>query len=331
MARRRISLIAAVLLFARTAAAEAPSRVAVKLPSCDDAFDKNAMVSALRIELAADGVRETIVGDGEAIAAIRIEATPCTADVREIVVVIDDAATSKSVRRTIAVDAMPAPSRPRALALAIAELLRASWAELSMVDAPPPREAVPPSIVSAVKLRREREAPRPERTPRTIARIALDTQVFPSYQSVVLGPTIGASVPLFGPLRARADGGVAFGRAYDALGTIDLGIASGDIGVMLAGGTESVRFDLGPLVRVGYGWASGHPISGGESGHTSGVVLTGGLAASVFVRLAGDWWSVAGLEGGAVIQSVDAQAASRPAAGFGGPLVAVTLGLGHEL
>ncbi len=52
-----------------------------------------------------------------------------------MVLEVDDALTNKSVRREVDLGDVPASGRPRALALAAAELLRASWAELAL---PPP-------------------------------------------------------------------------------------------------------------------------------------------------------------------------------------------------
>ncbi len=333
--RRRAALIAlAASLFARAAAADAPARVSLAATACDEVYDRAQLGAALRIELEADGVRELVEGAQDVLATIHVDVPQCRADAREIVVVIDDAATSKSVRRTIAIDAVARDARARALALAIAELLRASWAEISVRDAPP--AALPPSIVAAVRLR-----PEPAR-PRTIAALALSTQLFPSYQSIVLGPALaraweahlpelGASIPIAGPLRARAAGGVSFGRAYDSLGTIDLGLAYGELGLALAGGSETVRFEIGPAATAGYGWATGHPASSGEGGHVSGAVVSGALATSLAVRLAGDWWSLAGVEAGGVLASLDARASNRAASGFGGPLVGISLGVGREL
>jgi hypothetical protein len=345
MARRRQrcgALIAvAVSLICARSSAEAPARVRIVLPACEDAFDQGELVRILRIELAAEGVREVVVGDArDVLASIRVDAVPCSRDAREIDLSIDDAATGKSVKRAIEIGDVPGASRPRALALATAELLRASWAELSMPDAPAPTREVPEGILRAVKLRPppanvppspSPSRPAEARTP-PLAHVALDVRTFPSYQSVVLGPALGLSVPLGSlPLRARADGRAGFGKAYDALGTIDLTLVTGDVGLALTAGTESVRLDIGPLVAVGGAWASGTPTVGATGSRASAVVATAELAAQLAVRVAPGWWSVVGLAAGAVLQSLDAQAAGRPASGFGGPLLGVSLGVGHDL
>jgi hypothetical protein len=343
--------IALTAPFAATARAEAPARVRLELPACDDAFDKAELTRILRIELAADGVRDVEVGDTagapgpsaspsaeSSLATIRVAATPCSTAAREVVIAIDDVATGKAVRRGVATADVAAASRPRALALAIAELLRASWVELAMPDAPAPSAEVPDAVLRAVKLRPARAeaaptpAPAPETPMRTLVRIAFDARAFPSYQSVVVGPSIGASVPLGDlPLRARADAVAGFGKAYDALGTINLALGAGDLGLMLAGGTDAVRVELGPLLAMGSGWATGHPSGGGTGSSGNALIVTAQLAATFAVRISSGWWSSVGLEGGATLESLDAHAANRPASGFGGPLLGVSLGLAREL
>jgi hypothetical protein len=63
---------------------------------------------------------------------------------------IGDEVTDKRVERSMDLMAMPADSRPLAVAAAADELLRASWAELQMRDAPAPAMAPPPAVLGAV-------------------------------------------------------------------------------------------------------------------------------------------------------------------------------------
>jgi hypothetical protein len=71
---------------------------------------------------------------------------PITALIR-----IGDEVTDKRVERTMDLTGMPPDSRPLAVAAAADELLRASWAELQMRDAPPPAMAPPPAVLTAVR------------------------------------------------------------------------------------------------------------------------------------------------------------------------------------
>ena len=139
MARRRLTRVlapAVALLLAGPQAGgqprlpETPARVVLVLPACEAGpFDTEAFVRLVTIELHAQGVRDIAlappgpgpVSDG-AFARVILSATPCEADGREVEVTIDDAATARTVRRTIALLDLPRDSRPRALALAVAEL-----------------------------------------------------------------------------------------------------------------------------------------------------------------------------------------------------------------
>lgn len=95
----------------------------------------NAHIAALHIEL---------LGEGQAVVA-RIE--------------LSDTVTRKRVERKLELGALPADSRPLAIAASADELLRASWAELTLVDAPPPAKPPPPAVTRAVAST-QRETPR---------------------------------------------------------------------------------------------------------------------------------------------------------------------------
>jgi hypothetical protein len=81
---------------------------------------------------------------------------PITALIR-----IGDEVTDKRVERTMDLMAMPPDSRPLAVAAAADELLRASWAELQMKDAPAPAMAPPPAVLGAVSASLRPMAPAP--------------------------------------------------------------------------------------------------------------------------------------------------------------------------
>jgi hypothetical protein len=329
---RRLALAFAVALIAAEARAQpAPARVRLVLPACETAFDGAELVRVLRIELGADGVREVIVGEAQgALATIKLDATPCSAEAREVTVAIDDAATGKSVKRALAVTDTDAASRPRALGLAIAELLRASWSELEMPDQP--KTPVPEEVLRAVRLRaRPREAAPPAPPPSVLLGATLEARLFPAYQSVVLGPRLSASILVGGPLRARIDAAVAAGQAHDPLGTIDLTLATGGLGLLLAGGSEAVQLEIGPMLSAGGGWASGNPNPGNTGGSASAFVMTLQGLASAAVRLGPGWRGVVAVDAGGTLQRLDAESAGHAAAGFGGVVLGVGLGVAREL
>jgi hypothetical protein len=62
---------------------------------------------------------------------------------------IGDNVTDKRVERTMDLTSMPPDARPLAVATSADELLRASWAELRMTDAPGPAMTPPPMVLAA--------------------------------------------------------------------------------------------------------------------------------------------------------------------------------------
>lgn len=76
---------------------------------------------------------------------------------------VKDAVTNKRVARDVDLASVPADARGLVVASAADELLRASWAEILVKDAPPPAQPVPPVVASAVET--TVEAPRPVRAP----------------------------------------------------------------------------------------------------------------------------------------------------------------------
>jgi hypothetical protein len=64
---------------------------------------------------------------------------------------VHDALTNKYVLREVDTRTLPGDARGLALATAAEELLRASWAELAIEDAPPPVREPPPEVLEAVR------------------------------------------------------------------------------------------------------------------------------------------------------------------------------------
>jgi hypothetical protein len=64
---------------------------------------------------------------------------------------VHDALTNKFVLREVDMRNVPADARGLTLAAAAEELLRASWAELAIEDAPPPVREPPPEVTAAVR------------------------------------------------------------------------------------------------------------------------------------------------------------------------------------
>ncbi|MGO9836990.1 MAG: hypothetical protein ACLP1X_22570 [Polyangiaceae bacterium] len=158
MTRSSISLACAVGLLAVTADAQEPpghrcgqaARPWVLVEGTEPVSSTEAFVSSLRAELSVRGLDVCALDAGGArpIATVRIaarlDAVTLTVDVR-------DAVTDKEVSRDVALQDIPPDGQPLAIAVAADELLRASWAELALRNAPPPARPVPEEVSVAVR------------------------------------------------------------------------------------------------------------------------------------------------------------------------------------
>lgn len=304
----------------------APARVDFARPGCSPlAFDEPSFIALLRIELATDGVAEVAVhapfaagpsaADGRALAVLSL-VDACAAD-GTLSLAIDDAATSKRVERVVELGPVPARARARVLALAAAELLRASWAELVLPQAPAPRITVPAELREATgaRLRRatERTEPAPRRaaTPdpseRVLVVAAPEARFFFREHLGLFGARIGPSIPLGrrAPLRLRLHVGSAFGAGAVDDERFDAWLVTSGVGVAGGGHSRTAALEIGPHLELGWGWRRPRTQPGSAAASSDGVVAAVSIVASGRVHLGGAWWSVADLELGQAVASDD--------------------------
>lgn len=343
----RVGAVALALLLAAGAAGaqtpRVPARVRVEPPGCTAGpFDGDAWLGLVRNELETDGVQRVDVspapaGDESALAIIRVEVSPCTADVAEVTVSIDDLVTRKSVRRAVALDDVPPAGRARALALAVAELLRASWAELALPDAPLPEVRVAPSLRRAVLARLRPAVAAPSSPPpapaplRWWAGATLDARIFPGQSGALLGGRAVVTwdpLPAF-PLRLRVDAGGATGTAFARRGDVELRMASAALGVLLAGGGDRVDLAVGPRIEAGWAWVEGIPASAADVGRSadSGVAFAS-LTASVRVALTARLRALVDVSVGQTLSYVTVTADDDRVTGLRGPSLNLGVGVG---
>jgi hypothetical protein len=292
----------------------------------------------MRAELRADGVEHitTSADDGNAIASIRLDSDLCDPALREAVVIIEDRLTSKRVSRRVALGDLPPLARPRTLALATAELLRASWLELATPDAPPPTVPVP-AVVRDATLRRlmvapppPAELPRPEPKKPLDVSLAFEWRTFPIVRTSMLGGRGAIAIPFYTrSLWFRLDLGALVGSARDVLGDVALGYASGGAALFFATPRErAVSAEIGPRVEYGVAWAHGSPIDQSTSSFVgSGYVATTSLVGAFHVRITDSWRVAMQLAGGAALTSFEARADSRRVAGLEGGMFGFSIGL----
>lgn len=321
-----LTRIAAWALFCGGGAAHAqePAERVVVLRAASDcdgrAIDPAALSAMLAVELVADGVAR--VANGDAPAGAQILATialQARCEGVEVEVAVDDRLTEKIVQRTLrmpeAGDSAGARELGlRELAIAIAELLRASWLEVLVVA----REA---TAEVPGELRRSLSA-------RITTPVEAATTIVPSVPPTALPSppllylAIGARwIPtlrtLLGEVSAdigtREDAITWFG-GITALQGGSLGAPIDTyIGAALARGGGVGRFVLGArtsmslaaIAEVGIGWAYGVSVAADRDATGGVALITDALVRWTFDIAGTTWWSFY-LQAGAVITGLQA-------------------------
>lgn len=267
---------------------------------------------------------------------------------------VEPSATGKRIRKTIDLSDTAPGSRPRILALLVAEAARATCSDASSVVAAAASDsagmASPPIAgeqTSSPAPNPREPPPRPpldpssSRTPATAAPEppgfafavggALDARAFPAYTAALLGGRVGVDATFARRIAASIDGVVLHGSTRDPLGTVDL--TSYGVGATLGlqrGGPTAGRFG----VRSDVWWtvASGVPERTDVAASSAGRLLVAlGAEARIDVPLGDRFHGTVSLLGGAVLRGMYAQADDRTTAGVAGPMMGISVGGGWEL
>lgn len=248
---------------------------------------------------------------------------------------VRDRVTAKRVERALELGDFPDDSRPLAIAVAADELLRASWAELVLVDAPEPA-IEPPAPVRAM-VDRERRAVSEETTGRPA-----------SARFLSIGGTLRwhGDGSLFGGGELRIEIGVherfavalAASAARAQNEVVDVGNVDGlavrgglDLIASLVGSTDGLQ--LAAILGARGGWAryrgaASDPLT--EGTETSGATASvhGGLEGRAHL---GAFQLRLGATIGGAIAGIGATANGERIVGTGGVEIALTLGVGVRL
>lgn len=345
LGRHTLASLATLTVLAHGAGARAqtlPPSADVVLTACEEpSFDVDAMLAILRLELANDGVTELrIVRDAapaEAVALIALADCGAAA----VRITIDDNATGKRISRPIELGSVPAASRARVLALGIAELLRASWAELAIAEVP----ALPPVIRERV-LRRlaargaaldpprsedEPRAPAAEASREPLALVVLgEVRAFASGGLAVLGGLVRLEVPILEALVLGVAVHAGWGRAFHPWGAIELATVGGSLEPRVRASFGGLRVDVAAVLDVAWARVEGRAHAPGvrASGGDAPLVALG-LAAELSYALAGSLRAYVGLGAGAAVAGAQATVEDAPVAGASGAYLGLQLGLGY--
>ncbi len=301
---------------AQAAGPRAP-HVVVALGGCDPEMAtevRRIVALELRAVVVAPGTLEAV--------ATRAEIT-CRGDTAELRV--SDDATSKRLERAVSLSAAGLAGRARLLALAVTELVDASWEEAESNPEPrvPPVPSPRPEARAAVR-RALRERPS------AMIDAEGDARWLAASRTWLLGGGARVTLPLVNALVVRLDAAAETGEVSRSLGDVAVEMFGGSVGLgwMLDGSWVSVL----PWIGVGGGYArlvglpglgaTGHVEQGAWGGPGGGVELALWPHESVHATL--------GLSAGGALWGVRGYVAGGQEADVLGLWTAVTIGVGFS-
>ncbi|MDH5673592.1 MAG: hypothetical protein OEZ06_15665 [Myxococcales bacterium] len=341
--------------------AEARVRVALHDASCARVpYDRVRLRSLLRVELtvlgaelepAAPAAATVTAGAEPPLATVVVELPDCEDGGDRIALQVLDTLTHKRALRELDLTDVAVDSRERALAIAVVELLRASWAELLLErDRPadyelsealrqrlverlrPKTDAVepPPTRDRAVAFEAAAQARRQHARSHQLAAV-LNTRVFPSRGGALLGPALSLSRWLFEGARLDLGAELGVGSADDPLGEVSMGLLAGRVGMSAAVGS-SLQLRLGPQLIAGLGWGSGTPRDPTVAGQSQKALVAAlCLRSELTVRLSPSLWLLTSLELGHTLLGLELQADGRRAAGLDAVMLGLQAGMALSL
>ncbi len=278
MAGRSLSVtwLALPALFAYTPLASAaswPISLTLDATSCDSTWlNDDDLTRAIRSELEADGVTVLPRDSARPSEGALSVSVACDAD-RVARVGLRARTGERQVEQSVALADADPSARARVLALAISELVRSTWPDLSHPSGPvqgaafpdvaPPGPAPAPPVAPPPPAPLTAPAPAaspahesaPERRPHSSVAVALalQTRWFVDYSSVSFGGNLGADL---GSFRVRAEG--LFGSQQDTSGSAAIGSAALTLGYrVLDTRVGAISIAGYPVVAAGVTWLRG--------------------------------------------------------------------------
>jgi hypothetical protein len=304
--------------------------VVVWPPLCKvDKFPLAAFLDCLRVELAGRGLDCCTLADPDGptppIAAVQvhIQIDPCTADADRLQVDAREAASARMSERQVSLSDVPDTARPRALALAVAELIR------SLGQGPPDKapEAIPIPAQGLVA------SPPPIGTRPTQLSIHVESEVrsLPTRDTTLWGgrARLTAHRRLF---HSDLDLGGNYARAHAQLGDVLFHAASVGLGFGPRFANGTAVLDLGLHAELGWAWIHGETaFADVRAGAGSGPICSVGLRASLEVPAQMKVRPNLTLEGGAVVRGVKGEVGGESVAGMTGYYLLAALGIAVSL
>ncbi len=316
-----LSLLLAASINLRAAAAEVP-RVALSVSNCPGiSADEVRRITAVELRLPV--FPPEVLGPSATLIAIR-----CDGETAQLSLI--DRVTEKSLQRSVDLHATQALAEPRLLALSVAELVSASWAELELASAEPARR--PADVTDARAVVEARTARRLEGDVQLLGSVRAWSSFWISYGSALrlqLGRSLGKHSAV---LLASGIGYEGAQRSTDA-GDVSLALFDAELAALVEARLGSVRFATGGGLRAGLLRATGEPRDPTRVlGHSAQDAYWGPLG-----QLRGTWApnsplrASIGLESGWTARAVNVRVLGAPTASAGQVWISVMLGMGVRL
>jgi hypothetical protein len=245
-----------------------------------------------------------------------------------VTVALRDAITGKRLAREVPLASVPPDARPLTVALAVDELLRASWVELALGDAPTPARPVPPEIGALI--RPATASPVSARRHRWELGAALAAAHFGS-GTVLAGVDLGARGAPTPVLSVHVAMGLRAGTTVHAAdGDVRSTAFDGDVGIELIlpphardGRAELAVGADGHLIHARFA-GEPHPGSRGGDATATALYLGAGLRGSVHLAPAFGLSLACGF--GVPVHAVDVFDGSARVAGLSGSMLSLAVG-----
>jgi hypothetical protein len=271
-----LSIACAALVFAPVSRAQPPPGnhplVQLALDPCLG-VPSEGVREIVRVELGALLVPEG-GNPGSDVTQVHVTCGPTTTMLR-----VDDPVTGKSLTREIDLSKEASAARPRLLALAIVELVSASWTELEANPQPkvkPVGAVASPTAKAAAKKIVEDKLPPPPAPPPSLRIEALAGRrwFFPrTGPSNMFGLRLGDDrIGSIGTLGWLADMVVEHAGVNDSLGTVNVDLVSASVAIVAQHHTDALSLRAGLGLRYGSARISGTPI---DAAHVESSSLAG--------------------------------------------------------
>ena len=313
--------------------AAAPSEagsVVVWPPRCKvDKFPLAAFLDCLRVELAGRGLDCCTLADPDgptppiATVQVQIQIDPCTADADRLQIHAREATSTRVSERQVSLSDVPDTARPRALALAVAELIRSLGQGLP--DKAP--EAIPIPAQGLVT------SPPPIGTRPTQLSIHVEAEVsgLPTRDTTLWGGRARLTAHRRS-FHADLDLGGNYARAQVQLGDVVFHTATVGLGFGPRFASRTAVLDLGLRAELGWAWIRGETaLADVRTGAGSEFFSNLGLRASLEVPAQMKVRPNLTLEGGAVVRGVKGEVSGEPVAGMTGYYLLAALGIAVSL